>query len=30
LVGASHVSEHAADGDLGLCHAGRSSCRRWP
>jgi hypothetical protein len=28
LVGASHVSEHAADGDLGLCHAGRSSCRR--
>jgi hypothetical protein len=28
LVGASHVSEHAADGDFGLCRAGRSSCRR--
>ena len=28
LVGASHVSEHAADGDLGLCRAGCSSCRR--
>ena len=25
LVGASHVSEHAADGDFGLCHTGRSS-----
>jgi len=25
LVGASHVSDHAADGDLGLCHTGRSS-----
>ena len=22
LVGASHVSEHAADGNLGLCRAG--------
>jgi hypothetical protein len=30
LVGASHVSEHAADGDFGLCRAGPSSCRRWP
>jgi len=30
LVGASHVSEHAADGDFGLGHAGCSSCRRWP
>ncbi len=28
LVGASHVSEDAADGDFGLCHAGCSSCRR--
>jgi len=28
LVGASHVREHAADGDFGLCRAGRSSCRR--
>jgi hypothetical protein len=28
LVGASHVSEHAADGDFGLGHAGCSSCRR--
>jgi hypothetical protein len=27
LVGASHVSEHAADGDFGLGHAGCSSCR---
>jgi hypothetical protein len=25
LVGASHVSEHTADGDFGLCRAGRSS-----
>ena len=25
LVGASHVSEHAADGDFGLCRARRSS-----
>jgi len=25
LVGASHVSEHAADGDFGLCRAERSS-----
>jgi hypothetical protein len=25
LVGASHVGEHAADGDFGLCHTGRSS-----
>jgi hypothetical protein len=25
LVGASHVSEHAADGDFGLCRAGRPS-----
>jgi hypothetical protein len=25
LVGASHVSEHAADGDFGLCRAGRFS-----
>ena len=30
LVGASHVSEYAADGDFGLCHAGCSSCWRWP
>ena len=30
LVGASDVSEHAADGDFGLCRPGRSSCRRWP
>ena len=28
LVGASHVSEYAANGDFGLCHTGRSSCRR--
>ena len=28
LIGASHISEHAADGDFGLCRAGRSSCRR--
>jgi hypothetical protein len=28
LIGASHVSDHAADGDFGLCHAGRSPCRR--
>ena len=25
LVGASHVSEHAADGDFRLCHTVRSS-----
>jgi hypothetical protein len=25
LVGASHVSEHAADGNFGLCRAGRPS-----
>ena len=25
LVGASHVSEYAADGDFGLCHTGRST-----
>ena len=25
LVGASHVSEHTADGDFGLRHTGRSS-----
>ena len=25
LVGASHVSEHAADGDFGLCRGTRSS-----
>jgi hypothetical protein len=25
LVGASHVSDHAADGDFRLCHTGRSS-----
>ena len=28
LVGASHVSEHAADGDFRLCRAGCSSCWR--
>ncbi len=28
LVGASHVSEHAADGDSGLCRGARSSWRR--
>src|SRR5580658_2016248 len=28
LVGASHVSNHAADGDFGLCRAGCSSCWR--
>jgi hypothetical protein len=28
LVGASHISEHAADSDLRLCRTGRSSCRR--
>jgi hypothetical protein len=25
LVGASHVSEHAVDGDFGLCRGTRSS-----
>jgi hypothetical protein len=25
LVGASHISEHPADGDFGLCRAGCSS-----
>ena len=25
LVGASHVCDHTADGDFGLCHTGRSS-----
>jgi hypothetical protein len=28
LVGATHVSDHAANGDFGLCDHGRSSCRR--